>query len=140
MTQVIKISKTNIDALGTAGTVPDNLIFSSDYNTLKYYAVGSTTLSGSAVYPFTTLYYGTINHNLGYVPYFTCYMNDAADTTRFYNNSYIIAGGGGYVRYASVFASTASLIFFLSLSNGASGTVYGTANYFYKLYRNNLGL
>lgn len=140
MSQVMKVSKEGYDVMGTAGTVPNNLNYSSEYNTLKYYTAGSAVVSGSAVFPFTANYYGTINHNLGYYPYFSCFINDGADTSIYYNNGYILVGAGGFVRYATAFASTANLIFLLSLQNGASGTLSGTATFYYKIFKNNLNL
>jgi len=48
MSDDIRISKQGIDVLGTAGTVPNNLIFHSSYNTFKILAEGTTNISYTA--------------------------------------------------------------------------------------------
>lgn len=45
MIPTIKVSKQTIDVLGTAGTVPNNLIFDSQTNTFKILAQGTTSVS-----------------------------------------------------------------------------------------------
>lgn len=71
MTQKIIVSKPGYDA--RTETNPDNLIFSSDYNTLKYYVNGGVDI---AVYVDTEGYYSftkEIIHGLGYKPFFKTY-------------------------------------------------------------------
>lgn len=49
----IKVSKQGIDVIGTAGTVPNNLIFDGQYNTFKilYQGIGTLNIgTGSNVY------------------------------------------------------------------------------------------
>jgi len=45
MSDDIRISKQGIDVLGTAGTIPNNLIFHSSYNTFKILAEGTVGIS-----------------------------------------------------------------------------------------------
>jgi len=45
MVQAIKVSKQGVDVLGTAGTVPNNLIFDSNYNTFKIVKEGYATVN-----------------------------------------------------------------------------------------------
>lgn len=139
MSQVIAVSKDNIDVVGTAGTIPNNLNYSSAYNTLKYYTAGSTTLTTSAAFGLTSYVYGTVSHSLGYYPMFSVYINDTADASRYYKNAYYNTGIGLY-RYATTFITSQVLFFFFSLTNASGGTLSGTVNYFYKIFRNNLGL
>ena len=41
----ITVSKEGVNVLGTAGTVLNNLIYHSDYNTLKYHIDGTFNLA-----------------------------------------------------------------------------------------------
>lgn len=63
MTQFIKVSKQGIDALGTAGTVPNNLIFDSTLNTFKILATG--TASGTIPTTDGTI---TVAHGQSFTP------------------------------------------------------------------------
>lgn len=71
MAYKIKISKSGFNVL--TETNPNNLRFSSDYNTLKYYLNGTVNVD---VYFDTEGYYSfteEITHGLGYKPFFKCY-------------------------------------------------------------------
>ena len=131
MTQILKISKAGVNVV--TGTAPDNLIFSSDYNTLKYHLSG--TINVSDITDGTVN--GTVSHNLGYVPYFTAYVN-----------KYATPGGEDYnmcpsqfqdvdVRaIAQSYADTAN-VYFRCINVNAGTTTY-TFRYF--IFRNNLGI
>lgn len=79
----IVLSKPTFDAFDTD---PDNLIFSSDYDTLKYETVvdAQMTVNNASYYdsddafPFGTIYYHRnvveITHGLGYIPFFIVYQ------------------------------------------------------------------
>ncbi len=130
-------------------TNPDNLTFSSDYDTLKYYARGvkivTTNLAnyynsyqdifGNWHYENYTV--DEITHNLGYIPYFAGYIlvpsNGWAIQTPF-------AFGDAFdYSYSSVYADATKLYFvnhFTSWSN--SGTIDTTFSYI--IFRNDLGL
>lgn len=45
MTNIIRVSKQGVDVLGTAGTVPNNLIFDSYLNTFKILNHGTTAIT-----------------------------------------------------------------------------------------------
>jgi len=135
MSEKIVVVKAGFDA--TTETNPNNMNYSSDYNTLKYYAAGSTQLIGSAVFPNTNNYFGTILHNLGYYPYFSVYVNDATNSI-YYPNSYRNVGAG-LTQYSTLLMGSTALVFFMSLTNTSGGTLFGTANFYYKLFINNLG-
>lgn len=70
MSQEIRISKVGIDS-GTV-TDPNDMTYSSEYNTLKYYTSGTLGLNLNAS---SGNYEGTVAHNLGYIPFFTAYCN-----------------------------------------------------------------
>lgn len=140
MSYKIAISKNGID-VGTA-ILPNDFNYSSDYNTLKYYTGGTITLAGTAIGAFTTTTtQGIISHDLGYIPFFTVYMNPPElSSGPYYPNGYANLGAGAN-DYASAFCGTANLVVFIRLENGAGGgTQTGTATFIYKIYRNNLGL
>src|SRR3990167_760238 len=89
MSNKVVIAKPGFDAL--TETDPDNLIFSSDYNTLKYDTLGTTSLTinfadyyadevvgdpieiGHIYYHYKVV---EVAHNLGYVPFFVGYFLD----------------------------------------------------------------
>lgn len=86
MAQKIIVSKSGYDAV--TDTNPDHLVFSSDYNTLKYsLSNGSITLnvdtSNSGEYRVER----EITHGLGYRPFFKAYVNPS-----FLNTAYLPAG------------------------------------------------
>ncbi len=136
MTYKIAVSKSNID-VGTA-TSPNSFNYSSDYNTLKYYAVGSIQLSGSAIFPNTTTKFGTITHNLGYIPFFAFSVNAGAGSV-YYPYGYVNVGAG-VTEKTSVAAGTSDIRFKYDITNTSSGTVFGTVTFFLKIFRNNTGL
>lgn len=142
----IAASKDNIDVMGTTGTVPNNLTYSSDYNTLKYYAQGSLTVAGSAAVGQSALYRGTLTHNLNYYPYCECMIQEISSfgvNTRYYLNEYNAAPAGPYTFKAFFDIGTTNVVFYLLLTNFdifGSIPIYGTVNFYYKLFRNNLGL
>ncbi len=112
-------------------TNPDNLKFSSDYNTLKYYFSDTFLMTGVT---------GTTNvsiaHNLGYVPFHIVFCNDFfAQPTKFglteYFNSF-----GGRLRAARAYCDENNLYLSLNLAAGTPIDVI----WHYKLFRNNLNL
>jgi len=125
----IRVAKPEKSALNPS--TPDDLIFTSEYNTLKYYTSGTVSIVVSG-----TNAYGTVNHNLGYYPYFTAYVNRFVFANE---NLYATCPGFfsdfGFYSYANVYASTASL-FFDFKTNSASGTW----KFPYFIFKNNLGL
>lgn len=138
MSYKIAVSKAGTDVL--IGTVPNAFNYSSDYNTLKYYAVGSIQLSGSAVFPNTTTKFGTLTHNLGYIPFFAFSVNSSAGGTgQFYPYGYVNVGAG-ITQITSAAAGTGDIRFKYDIINTSSGTVFGTVTFFCKIFRNNTGL
>jgi len=68
MGQKIRVSKSGFNVL--TETSLDNVVYDSDYDTLKYYVSGSvnTSTSGSDVEV-------EVSHNLGYIPFFVAIVN-----------------------------------------------------------------
>lgn len=145
MTQKIKISKPNYNVLTETG--PDNLIFSSDYNTLKYYINGNTTLTVNyADYYLSdsdglgTWYYhrktGTVAHNLGYKPFFAVFTESL--TGKYSMCPFIFSDAGAYI-YVQAYVDATNLHLVIEMRNqSSSGSTSG--GFYYKLFKNNTGL
>lgn len=133
MTHKLIVAKPGFNAL--TETNPNNLTFSSDYKTLKYYKSGSTTISvpgsGSAI----NTDYDIFTHNLGYYPFFTAFIHNPA-FTQYYSLPYQASGVGTYV-YFTGHTTTSKLILNIKMSSNAS--LFNLTVY-YKIYKNNLGL
>lgn len=127
MSQKFIISKPTFDA--TTETDPDNLIFSSDYSTLKYHASGSVSLSSTGSNNGTF-----VSHGLGYRPFFICYVNDPVFTTRYFMCPFTFVDVGNYA-YLEAWVDT-GFIYFEILTNTLSATV----DFRYKIFRNRTGL
>lgn len=141
----ISTSKDGFDVLGTAITNPNNVNYDSDYNTLKYYSQGSIQVAGSALQGSSRLYRGTVTHNLGFYPYTECMVQDITtfgDSSRYFLNEYNAAPAGGFTYKAFFDIGTANMRFNLLLEHFGLGTatIFGTVNFFYKLFRNDTGL
>lgn len=139
MTYKIKISKSGFNAI--TDTDPNRLVFSSDYNTLKYYTNGSVTLSGSwttnpgnSVKTYTT----TVSHNLGYKPFFVCYVNFIGKYNIIpYKDSFMTIGS----MIASAWVDNNNMYFDVQLRPGIwSYTWNFNFTFYYKIFKNNLGL
>ena len=132
MTQIIRVSKVGINAV--TGTAPDDLAFSSDYNTLKYHLSGTmdlTNVSDGTVN-------GTVAHNLGYTPFFTAYVNRYAGAVD--PNLYNMCPGTfkdiNSHKYSQSYVDTNNLYFTIVGSN----TGIATYTFRYFIFRNNLGI
>ncbi len=119
MTQLIRVSKQGIDVLGTAGTVPNNLIFDSTLNTFKIIGTGSvlgTVTSGNL---------GTISvaHNLGTTPAVTGFIRMHSDRAIAPTGRQDVSGDSGYV-FQSIAADGSSVYFVINspFLGGISGT------------------
>lgn len=148
MTYKIKISKPTFDVL--TETAPDNLIFSSDYNTLKYYASGDIAIVVDyadyylmeEVTPFGTFYRhrkeGTVAHGLGYIPYFTSYIEGYAGAGN-YNMCPGTVADVVFYSYALSYADATNIYFVMEMRNQTtSGTLQW--DFAYKVFKNKLNL
>lgn len=126
MTQKIIIAKEGFDAL--TETNPDNLIYSSDYDTLKYHASGQAQVSVSGAAAETT-----VAHGLGYTPFFIAYVDTFSPSGYsqvpgdFISFSYTIA---------NVYADSTNLTFRVDTDLATPRTF----TFQYKIFRNRLGI
>src|SRR6266542_550448 len=106
------IAKSGFNAL--TETDPNNLIFSSDYNTLKYYLSGNTTVNWTDDAGVSIV---TVAHNLGYIPFFIAYVQFAGSTTLYAvvpDNQQTAAGRN----YRAVYADEINLYFAVQQAQG----------------------
>ncbi len=128
MGQKIRISKLGFNVL--TETDLDNIIYDSDYDTLKYYTSGSVNVvtTGSSIEV-------SVAHNLGYIPYFTAYVTNVNTPTTIYH----MCPGKyddipGYID-ADVYADSTNLYFKIH-----TNFVSDTFNFRYFIFRNDIGL
>jgi len=151
MAQKILFTKPTYNAL--TETDPNNMVFSSDYDTLKYYSLGSKSLNidwanyyhsrPGGFMELSTIYYHkyetTITHDLGYRPFFTVYLLDTlggGETTQLpfvYGDAYSFVTIMCYVDTTKLY-----IVYYAGLENTSSGTT--TIDFKYRIYRNDLGL
>lgn len=133
MSQKIAISKVTFDVL--TETNPDNLTFSSDYGTLKYYASGNVdiTIIGNGTDKTTE---SSIVHGLGYVPVCIVYVNDFVNDPNIYNIVPYAQSTISINREAEAWADTDKLYFYM---RNKSNNTY-TAEFYYKIFINRTGL
>lgn len=129
----IIIAKDGFNAL--TETNPNNLMFSSDYNTFKYDISGTDTYtitSGS-----TSGEHVIYTHNLGYIPFFAVYANDEPSfSTRYYSLPYSFADAFVY-DHRFVYATSTQIIF--RYENTGFG-ININLTFAYKVFKNNLNL
>lgn len=131
MTHKIIIAKPGFDA--KKETNPDNIIFSSEYNTLKYYLSDnrSITIAGDGTDKSTVL---TIAHNLGYVPFFIVFVDDFANGISRYAPVPYINNTLSLIRMAEAWADDTNL--YLKMRNKSTDTLI--AHFYYKIFKNKL--
>jgi len=127
--QKIQISKENNHVRAVYD--PNQIIYSSDYDTLKYHRSGvqDVTVAGATVEV-------TLAHGLGYTPFYTAYVNYfvAASATNFSMCPATFVSGPFYT-FASCYADATNLYFRVETNSAAV-----TYNFYYKIFRNDLGL
>jgi hypothetical protein len=143
------IAKPTFDAL--TENDPDNLQFSSDYDTLKYETTGTITLTiNQATYHYSEhidfpdmwLYYQygyiAVAHGLGYIPFFSAY---AIDNPTNYSSPlpYFDAGGGIFFISANVYADANYLYFMVNyVTDANSGNL--SFDFSYRIFKNELDI
>lgn len=148
MAQKIRIVKSGFNAI--TETDPDNIVFSSDYDTLKYATFGSTSLTvdytlyyHSETPVFDTIYYHRkvveVTHSLGYVPFFIGYLEDYPASGQ---DVQLPIYGADAQSFAALqcYADTTKLyfVYYAGLANTNSGTA--TFNLKYRIFKNDLGI
>lgn len=132
----IIVAKSGYDA--ETDTNLDHIVFSSDYNTLKYDISGTTeiVIIGDTTEKTTET---TIAHNLGYAPFFVVYVYveeflQGYAITPYYNNR--PTDSPTVFREAEAFVDDTNL--YVRLRNKSANTY--TAQFAYKIFKNKLNL
>jgi hypothetical protein len=128
MSKKLIITKSGYDAL--TNTNPDNEVFNSDYDTLKYNTSGYVDLVVSGSNAETS-----IVHGLGYVPFFTCYVNGFTPSGNEYHMTPGLFAGFGVYATAQSYADSNRLYFRVE-TNSATFTF----RFYYKVFINDTGL
>jgi len=133
----LKIAKSGFNVLEE--TDPNKLIFSSEYNTLKYYKSGTITHSVSeadnTLYR-TKSYY---THDLNFYPYFEVYCKDNL-MSGWQPVGKFQAGAGAYRSFYAYVTKTKLYVVASGYTGiGGAGEAYDVV-FYYKIFRNNLGL
>lgn len=141
---VIAIPKAGKNAL--TETNPDNFNFHSNYSTLKYYSSGNWNMGSITVGNIKT-----IAHSLGYVPFFLGFVNDPNNFNIFNGNSENVYAMAPYYLGRStiphptqdigafMYADATNIYLKAYYQTNAVGTAF-SFNWYYKLFKNNLGL
>ncbi len=128
----VKISKPGVNVLET--NVPNDLVFSSRYGTLKYALTGivkiSTVIDSPEVIA-TALY----NHNLGYFPYFEVYVSNWAEN---YEPVPILHTGASTSTQYNVYATKTQLKFRVKWTGYTIDSTQ-TATFKFFIFKNDLG-
>jgi hypothetical protein len=125
----IALSKDGYDVLSEVN--PANLIFSSEYGTLKYETKGSIDLTlpagdfGAEI---------AFNHNLGYIPFVEVYMENPVGDYEYCP----VNGSGAVVLWSSTFRITTTQVIFSVESTGFGSDTDFTFLFF--IFKNDTGL
>jgi hypothetical protein len=131
----IKIAKSGHNVLNTKN--PNNLKFSSDYNTLKYFVDGHASIHVvSGVGEFYNSV-GFFSHNLGYYPFAEVYAKD--DLMSAYSPLGRLQAGSGAYRQFFFYVTTTKLYVVANGFTSVSSVDY-TVDFYYKIFKNNLNL
>lgn len=137
--QIITVASSGKNAL--TETNPDNYNFHSKYSTLKYYLSDNYNMGS-----ITTTTVATIPHNLGYVPFFVAFVNDIAANIGsgfyaiapyYYGRSTIPSPTRDVAAFA--YADSTNIYLKAYYQTNAIGTAF-TFNFYYKIFKNNLGI
>jgi hypothetical protein len=139
MTHKLKISKPGYNVLTEIN--PDNLIFSSDYNTLKYETSGAVSVNYVQDPSAVTYYFGSIKHNLGYIPVFYVFVNKDTDLNSYYEPCPFYYGSFVMKRNFYAYATTTHIYFVCQMYYSyGSGITNKNASFRYFIFKNNTGL
>lgn len=135
MAKKVVISKSGYDA--KTETNPDNLIFSSDYNTLKYDQSGYKDVAyNENTSGVITYYTATVAHNFSSIPFFYAFVD--IDKSGKFTPCPKLAATTAFVQSFYVFADTTNLTFVCQMQ-GKSGSAK-TARFRYFIFKNKLDL
>jgi hypothetical protein len=134
MTQKIVISKSGFNALTESD--PNDLVFSSEYNTLKYDISGSIRITIPANGSPFTREDVIVSHNFGYKPFFTAFIPLFEGSSTHFNLPYTFADAGVYIYW--FLYSTATQLILRTESTGTFSDV--NLDVYYKVFKNDTGL
>lgn len=135
MSKKVAISRNGKNVLTT--TDPRDLIYTSEYNTLKYFRSGTVKLSltgnGS-----TQNVQKVIAHGLGYIPFFTCFVNTASGLVWFPVPRSEQTAAPNTTTYAGAYADKNNI--YLTLQTNRDSPTVVSCIFYYKIFRNNLNM
>lgn len=143
------MSKPAVNVL--TATDPNDFIYSSDYDTLKYETTGSIDVDVNRanyyyfaagfppIIPDTYYNYGyeTIAHGLGYVPYFAAYLEDFPSAGKIIQVPFAFGDAGFFAEYTA-FADDTNLYFLLRFNTTFNSGIT-TVPFRYRIFKNDLG-
>lgn len=135
--QGIKKSKLGYNVLLT--NEPNELNFTSAYDTLKYYYAGYLTVSLSVEGGNNAETTAAFNHDLGYFPFHVAYIKSSSGSV-YYPQSYVNLGSGAIV-YETTYITKNQIVLYMRIENNpGEPTVDETAYCYFKIFRNKLNL
>lgn len=138
MSQKIIITKPTFNAVFE--TNPKNIIFSSDYGTLKYSAVINQVISFNAAAPDLHISAtGIYTHSLGYYPYCEVFARVYIGSPSGNYEYCPFAGSGATVLYSATYRITTTTIQVYGQINGTSSSIW-VFDFMIFLFKNNLNL
>lgn len=132
----IKIAKAGHNVLNTQN--PNNLKFSSQFNTLKYFMNGHKALHVSQLVSTQYTQVSFVEHNLGYLPMAFVYAKDDL-MPEYQPLGHWQAGSGAYRQFFYYVTTTKLYV----VARGWTGTISGDTydvDFYYKIFKNNLNL
>lgn len=150
MAYKVKLVKSGYNVL--TDNDPDHIVFSSDYDTLKYSTFGSTQLTvnyGDYYHSEPSGFFGSdiyyhrkvveVTHGLGYVPFFVGYFEDYPSSGQ---DVQLPVYAADFLSFAALqcYADSNKLyfVYYAGLENTSSGSV--TYDLKYRIFKNDLGL
>lgn len=127
MSAIIRISKPGFNVFSE--TDINNIVFDSDYDTLKYHASGSISLAASGANAETT-----VTHGLGYIPFFVVFYKSPISTTRYSATPEAFVDVGNY-SFICAYADDDKIYFTIH-----TNVLNATIDFEYKIFRNDTGL
>ncbi len=136
MAYKLNISKPGFNVL--TETDPNNLIFSSDYNTLKYFISGTITLVYNSAPTTLTNYSTTVSLGLSYNPVILCYVD--VDSSGVYQLMPKHFGAIASLQDFLCYWTNNTLTFRLTMYSVFGGGASKTATFKYFVFKNDTGL
>jgi hypothetical protein len=127
----MEMTKSGISVL--TNTDPRNILFSTDYGTLKYYLTGTLSVTIDVVNT-DTVGWNTVTHNLGYYPYVEAFLLNTSNQYEYIPTKQ----GGASTTWDVNFVITSTQVKFYVVTSGF--TVNPTFYFKYFIFKNDLNL